>query len=59
MFDTYIALGFGSSMKDTNIIVWESYSPTSLSTPAQLDTYSTDNHKPVIMFNTYTTDTPI
>ena len=48
---TYLANGFGTTMKDTDMIVWES----NLSKSKQIQCYSTSEVTPATVTNTYTT----
>lgn len=58
-FGTYLSLGYGSSMKDTDYIVWQSIADDEVDPEeqtSQIDCYSVANHHPVTnAVNTYST----
>ena len=55
MTGTYLANGFGTTMKDTDMIVWESNVAKSM----QIQCYSTQESTPATVTHTYTTTTPV
>lgn len=52
--DSYLALGYGASMRDVDMIVWQSYRQNTTAAD-QINCYSIDNHHPSTIANTYTT----
>ena len=56
--NTYLALGYGAAMRDTDMVVFESYSDLASSTV--LDCYGTNNGRPeCFTTSTYTTEVKV